>query len=151
MPKFNIFLDSSALIAGAISESGAAHILLNLGESKDIVLTVSESVIVESERAIAKKAPGNLNDLRSLIKSSHLKLVENPSRKEVEANLYLIKDPNDVPILLAAIKAKVDYLATHNRKYFLEDPQVAERSGLRIGTPGDVLAWLRENLEQTRR
>ena len=129
MPKFNIFLDSSALIAGAISESGAAHILLNLGESKDIVLTVSELVIVESERAMAKKAPGNLNDLRSLIKSSNLKIVENPSRKEVEANLYLIKDPNDVHILLAAIKAKVDYLATHNRKHFLEDPQVAERSG----------------------
>jgi predicted nucleic acid-binding protein len=146
MPKFNIFLDSSALIAGAISESGAAHILLNLGESKDIVLTVSELVIFESERAMAKKAPDNLNDLRSLIKSSNLRIVENPSRKEVEANLYLIKDPNDVPILLAAIKAKVDYLATHNRKHFLDDPQVADRSGLRIGTPGEVLAWLRENL-----
>jgi predicted nucleic acid-binding protein len=150
MQKFNIFLDSSALIAGAISESGAAHILLNLGESKDIVLTVSELVIWESERAMAKKSPGNLNDLRSLIKSSNLKIVENPSRKEVEANLYLIKDPNDVPILLAAIKAKVDYLATHNRKHFLGDPQVAERAGLRIGTPGDVLAWLRENLYKTR-
>lgn len=146
MPKFNIFLDSSALIAGAISESGAAHILLNLGESKDIVLTVSELVIVESERALAKKAPDNLNDLRGLIKSSNLKIVENPSRKEVEANLYLIKDPNDVPILLAAIKAKVDYLATHNRKHFLDDPQVAERAGLKIGTPGDILAWLRDNL-----
>ena len=146
MQKFNIFLDSSALIAGAISESGAAHILLNLGESKDIVLTVSELVIWESERIMAKKAPASLNDLRSLIKSSNLKIVANPSLKEVEANLYLIKDPNDVPILLAAIKAKVDYLATHNRKHFLEDPQVAERSGLKIGTPGDVLAWLRENM-----
>ena len=147
MPKFNIFLDSSALIAGAISESGAAHILLNLGESQDIVLTVSELVILESERSMAKKAPSNLNDLRSLIKSSNLRIVENPSREEVEANLYLINDPpNDVPILIAAMKAKVDYLATHNRKHFLDDPEVAERSGLRIGTPGDVLAWLRENL-----
>lgn len=146
MPKFNIFLDSSALIAGAISESGAAHILLNLGESKDIVLTVSELVILESERSMAKKAPSNLNDLRSLIKSSNLRIVDNPSREEVEANLYLINDPNDVPILIAAMKAKVDYLATHNRKHFLDDPEVAERSGLRISTPGDVLAWLRENL-----
>jgi predicted nucleic acid-binding protein len=41
MPKLNIFLDSSALIAGAISESGAAHVLLNLGESQDFVVTVS--------------------------------------------------------------------------------------------------------------
>jgi len=146
MPKFNIFLDSSALIAGAISESGAAHVLLNLGESQDIALTVSELVITESERAMAKKAPSNLNDLRSLIKSSNLRIVDNPAKEEVEANLYLINDPNDVPILLAAMKARVDYLVTHNRKHFLDDPKVTEISGLRIGTPGDVLAWLRENL-----
>ena len=146
MPKFNIFLDSSALIAGAISESGAAQVLLNLGESRDILLTVSELVILESERSMAKKASSNLNDLRSLIKSSNLRIVDNPSREEVEANLYLINDPYDVPVLLAAMKAKVDYLATHNRKHFLDDPTVSEKSGLRIGTPGDVLAWLRENL-----
>ena len=146
MPKFNIFLDSSALIAGAISESGAAHVLLNLGESQDIVLTVSELVIIESERSMAKKAPSNLNDLRSLIKSSNLRIVDNPAKEEVEANLYLINDPNDVPVLLAAMKAKVDYLATHNRRHIFDDPKVADISGLRIGTPGDVLAWLRENL-----
>ena len=146
MSKLNIFLDSSALIAGAISESGAAHVLLQLGESEDVLLTISEMVIVESERSIAKKSPRNLNDLRSLIKTSRLKIVGDPSKKEVEANLYLIDDPNDVPILLAAMKAKVDYLATHNRRHFLDDPKVAERSGLKIGTPGDVLAWIRENL-----
>jgi len=146
MPNFNVFLDSSTLIAGAISASGAAHILLNLGESQDILLTVSELVIIESERSMAKKSPSNLNDLRSLIKSSNLRIVDNPSPEEVEANLYLINDPNDVPVLLAAMKAKVDYLATHNRKHFLDDPKVAEKSGLRIGTLGDVLAWLRENL-----
>jgi len=146
MSKLNIFLDSSALIAGAISESGAAHVLLQLGESEDVLLTISEMVIVESERSIAKKSPRNLNDLRSLIKTSRLKIVGDPSKKEVEANLYLIGDPNDVPILLAAMKAKVDYLATHNRRHFLDDPKVAERSGLKIGTPGDVLAWIRENL-----
>src|ERR1043165_8349595 len=121
MPKFNIFLDSSALIAGAISESGAAHVLLNLGESKDIVLTVSELVILESERSVARKSPRNLNDLRKLIKATNLRIVPNPSKEEVEANLYLINDPNDVPILVAAMKAKVDYLATHNRKHFLDD------------------------------
>lgn len=146
MSKFNIFLDSSALIAGAISETGAAHVLLQLGESEDILLTISEMVIVESERSIAKKSPRNLNDLRKLIKTAKLRIVNDPSKKEVEANLYLIEDPNDLPILLAAMKAKVDYLATHNRKHFLDDPNVAERAGIKIGTPGDVLAWIRENL-----
>jgi hypothetical protein len=95
---------------------------------------------------MAKKAPNNLQDLRTLMKLSNLRIVDNPSPEEVEANLYLIDDPNDVPILLAAMKARVDYLATHNRKHFLDDPRVSERSGLKIGTPGDVLAWLREYL-----
>jgi predicted nucleic acid-binding protein len=146
MSKLNIFLDSSALIAGAISETGAAHVLLQLGESEDILLTISEMVVVESERSIAKKSPRNLNDLRSLIKTANLRIVGDPSEEEVETNIYLIGDPNDVPVLLAAMKANVDYLATHNRKHFLDDPKVAERSGLKIGTPGDVLAWIRENL-----
>lgn len=146
MPKFNIFLDSSALIAGAISETGAAHVLLQLGESEEILLTISEMVLVESERSIAKKSPRNLNDLRKLIKTAKLRIVGDPSMKEVEANLYPIEYPNDVPILLAAMKAKVDYLATHNRRYFLDDPKVAERAGIKIGTPGDVLAWIREDL-----
>ena len=146
MPKPNIFLDSSALIAGAISESGAAYALLQLGETEDILLTVSEMVLVESERSVAKKSPDNLSDLRRLIKTANLRIVGDPTKKVIAANLYLIKDPNDVPILLAAMKSKVDFLATHNRKHFLEDPKVAEKSGLRIGTPGDALAWVRENL-----
>ncbi|HXQ37644.1 MAG TPA: PIN domain-containing protein [Anaerolineales bacterium] len=146
MSKLNIFLDSSALIAGVISETGAAHVLLQLGETEDILLTISEMVLVESERSIAKKSPRNLNDLRRLFKTANLRIVDDPSKKEVEANLYLIEDPNDVPILLAAMKAKVDYLATHNRKHFLNDPKVSERAGIKIGTPGDVLVWIRENL-----
>lgn len=146
MPKLNIFLDSSALIAGVISDTGAAHALLQLGESEDIRLIVSEMVLVESERAIAKKSPRNLSDLRALIKTAKLRIITDPSKREVGANLYLIHDPADVPILLAAIKAKADYLVTHNRKHFLDDPGVVEKSGLNIGTPGDALAWIRENL-----
>jgi len=146
MKECNIFLDSSALVAGVLSEAGAAHVLLMLGESKDIVLTVSEMVVIESERAIRTKSPRNITIFRESIVAANLSIIRDPSRKEVLSNLYLIHDPSDVPILLAAMKAKVDYLATHNRKHFLEDPKVAERSGLRIGTPGDALAWLRENL-----
>jgi predicted nucleic acid-binding protein len=146
MSKFNIFLDSSALIAGVISKNGAAYVLLELGEQEEIRLTISEMVITESERSIAKKSPKSLNDLRAALKLANLQVVQDPSSEEKEANLYLISDPDDVPILLAAMKAKVDYLATHNRKHFLDDLTVAEKSGLKIGTPGDVLAWLRERL-----
>jgi predicted nucleic acid-binding protein len=146
MKKPHIFLDSSALIAGVISDTGAAHALLKLGENKYIDLTISELVVLESERAIAKKSPRDIPNLRNAIVQSQLNIIRNPSLKEISDHLYLIRDPNDVPILLSAMKAKVDFLATHNRKHFLDDPKVSELSGLRIGTPGDALAWVRENL-----
>ena len=106
-----------------------------------------EMVIIESERAISIKSPRNIPVLHNAILSSNLTIVRDPSNREVEANLYLIHDPNNVPILLAAMKAKVDYLATHNRRHFLDDPDVSERSGIKIGNPGDILAWLRENFQ----
>jgi len=146
MKKVNIFLDRSALIAGIISETGAAHVLLQLGETEDIVLTISEVVLNETKRSIARKSHENLEDVQKEIKKSRIRILQDPSYEEIQANLYLMDDPDDVPILLAAIKTKVDYLATHDHKHFLDDPKVAERAGVKIGTPGDVLAWLRENL-----
>ncbi len=146
MKKINIFLDSSALIAGIISETGAAHVLLQLGETGDIQLTVSKMVIEETRRSISRKSADKLEDVQKEIKRSGIKIVADPSAKEVQANLYLMGDPNDVPILLAAMENKVDHLATHDRKHFLADSKIEERSGIKIGTPGDVLAWIRENL-----
>jgi len=146
MKKLNIFLDSSAVISGIISETGAAHALLQLGETEDILLTISELVFNETTRSVARKSPDNLEDVQKEIKKAKIKIVKDPTHAEIQANLYLIEDPDDVPILLAAVKAKVDYLATHDKKHFLNDPKVEERAGIKIGTPRDVLNWIRENL-----
>lgn len=146
MKKVSIFLDSSALIAGVISENGAAHVLLQLGETEDVSLTISELVFNETTRSIGRKSPENLANVQKEIEKARIIIAQDPSYEEIQANLYLMDDPDDVPILLAAIKAKVDYLATHDHKHFLNDPKVAEKAGLKIGTPGDVLAWIRENL-----
>jgi predicted nucleic acid-binding protein len=146
MSKIKVFLDSSALIAGVISSTGAARILLVMSETGQIEVFISEHVIAESERALARKVPHALPEFRQSIRDAQPKIVQNPTQKEIRDHLYLIGDPGDVPILLAAMKAKVDYLATHNRRHFLDDAAVAEKTGLKIGTPGDVLAWLREKL-----
>ncbi|MCB0102857.1 MAG: PIN domain-containing protein [Anaerolineales bacterium] len=142
----SIFLDSSALIAGVISENGAAHVLLQLGETESVSLTISKFVFNETTRSIGRKSPENLANVQKEIEKAKIVIAQDPSQEEIQANLYLMDDPDDVPVLLAAIKAKVDYLATHDHKHFLNDPKVAEKAGLKIGTPGDVLAWIRENL-----
>jgi len=146
MSKSRIFFDSSALIAGVLSSTGAARVLMVMSEMGEIQLLVSEYVIVETERSLARKVPVALPDFRQALKDADIKIVHDPPAKEVRENLYLMTDVEDVPVLLAAMKARVDYLATHNRRHFLDDPKVAEKSGLRLGTPGDMLMWVREQM-----
>lgn len=143
MPQINLFLDSSALIAGIVSAEGAARALLLLAEGGQISVTFSEQVLAETERAIARKVPLALSELRQAILASQAQIVRNPSPDEVSARLDLTSHPADTPIVLAAMQAKVDYLVTLNRKHFIDDPEVVRKSGLKIGTPGDALNWVR--------
>lgn len=143
MPEINLFLNSRALIAGVVGAQGAARVLLLLAESGQISVTISEQVLAESERAIARKAPRALSNFRQAILASKVQIVRDPSPEDVAADAKLITRAADVPIVLAAMQAKVDYLVTLNRKHFIDDPGVAQRAGLRIGTPGDALGWVR--------
>ena len=109
-----------------------------LAESEHINITISEQVVTETERAIAKKVPQALHDLRRAILASKARIVRDPSVAEVMAHMELISHSADVPILLAAMRDQADYLVTLNRKHFLDDPGVAQRAGVNIGTPGEV-------------
>jgi hypothetical protein len=72
--------------------------------------------------------------------------VRDPNPADVQSRQNWISHPADVPILVAAVNAKVDFLVTLNTKHFIDDTQVSRLSGLRIGTPGDALTWVREQL-----
>lgn len=143
MKKAEIFLDSSALMAGIVSSQGAARVLLLLAEDEKIALLVSEQVIAEVERNIARKMPRALPLVREMILRANVQILRDPRPEEVQLRKNWISHAADVPILVAAAAAKVGFLATLNQRHFLDDPEVAKRSGLRIGTPGDALAWVR--------
>ncbi len=149
MGKNNIFFDSSALIAGIVSAQGAARALLLLAEDEKIVICVSEQVIAEVERNIARKAPKALPFARELILRANILILHDPQITEILEHQDWISHPADVPILVAASYARVDFLATLNTKHFIDNPEVSSQSGLRIGTPGDALAWVREQLSKT--
>ena len=150
MPKtqISIFFDSSTLVAGAISSQGASRALLILAEAGYFNLRVCEQVIVETERALARKAPKALPAYREMILSTNAQILPNPHIPEVLLHQEIISNPVDVPIEVAAMQAQVGFLVTLNRRHFLDDPKVAKRSGLRFGTPGDALAWVRAQLSE---
>lgn len=138
-----LFFDASALFAGVISAVGAARALLLLSETGAIAITVSQQVIAETERTLARKAPAAVPFYRKTLRASRIGIVKDPPAAEVAAARDMIAHEPDVPILVAAIKVKTGYLVTLSRHHFIEDPEVARRSDLRIGTPGDALAWVR--------
>jgi hypothetical protein len=148
--KPELFIDSSALFAGVASSTGAGRALLQLGEAWAVAITVSEQVVTETERSLARRAPAALPFFRQTLRASHIRIVNDPAPAEVQAARGFIAHEADVPILVAAMKVKTGFLVTLNRRHFIEDPLVAQRSGLRIGTPGDALAWVRSKLLSAR-
>jgi len=143
MAKPRLFFDSSALFAGVVSSNGAARALLLLAEAGEIEILISEQVIVETEQAVARKALQSLPTFREALFASQARVVRDPSPADVASHLELIGHPADVPIVLAAMRAGVDFLVTLNRRHFVDDPAVASKAGLRVGAPGDALAWVR--------
>lgn len=149
MTKPDLFFDSSALFAGIVSASGASRALPVLAEAGQVAITVSEQVLIETERAVARKLPRALPDFREALRATGLRIVPVPTQAEIDAHVDIITHKADVPIVVAAIQAKTEYLVTLNRRHFIDDPTVAERSKLRIGTPGDALVWVRRHLAET--
>jgi hypothetical protein len=105
--------------------------------------------VAETERAVARKIPRALPEFRAAIRATGLRIVRDPSPDEIEGYVDIIAHQADVPIVVAAMQSKTDYLVTLNRRHFIDDPAVADRSELRIGTPGDALAWARRTLAET--
>lgn len=149
MPLIRLFLDSSALMAGILSSQGAARALLLLSEAGQIDLIVSQQVIVEVERSLAHKAALALPFAREMILRANVAIIRDPTSDELLPHQGWISHTADLPILVAAVRAKVGFLATLNTRHFIDDPDVANKSGLRIGTPGDALVWVREQFKQS--
>ena len=142
--RWKVFLDTSALIAGVVSTSGAAREVLRLGEARVIDLVVSRQVLTEGDRNIATKLPTVLGDYRLLLEHLGLQIVEDPSAQEVREAARIIHH-KDAPILAAARQAGVDYLVTWNTRHFRTAP-VRAFGPFAVMTPGEFLRAFRRRL-----
>ncbi|PIP22887.1 MAG: hypothetical protein COZ91_03245 [Candidatus Nealsonbacteria bacterium CG_4_8_14_3_um_filter_39_7] len=137
MPKkFKIFLDSSALISGLNSPTGAAGIILSAYISGEFLIYVSDQVLEEVSRNIELKFP--------LLKESFLnfllsqpRIIDNPSIKEIGKAHELILT-EDAPILVVAMKLNPDFLITWDKKHFLKK-EVLLGASFTICTPKDFI------------
>jgi len=118
-----VFIDTSVLFSACLSKSGASAFILGLCRKNKIKGCISQYVLSEIKRNTVQK----LNQLEKqrlnfYILQSNLTIVDNPTLEEI-AMYEKVLNSKDAPILAAAMKNKVDYLATFNIKDFFL-PQV---------------------------
>ncbi len=139
--RWKVFLDTSALIAGIVSPTGAAREVLRLCETGVVELLVSRQVLTEADRNLSAKLPALVPDYRHLMHRMSPTLVEDPTHREV-AQARRVIHHKDAPILAVAISAEVDCLITRNTKHF-HKPPIMRAVRFRIVTPGEFLEEFR--------
>ena len=144
--KLNLFLDSSALLAGLVSAGHAAQVLLLLGASGHVGLTTSHDAIQEIEHTLARLAPQTLDAFRQALQDARVRVLPGPSPEEVAAHSGLVSPPADLPIVLAAKHSGAGCLVTVTRRHFFTDTEVPLRTGLATADPAGALVMVRQGL-----
>jgi putative PIN family toxin of toxin-antitoxin system len=133
-----VFVDTSVIFSALYSTAGFARDLFVFAAQDQVMLVISQNVLMELERNILNKAPQLEPAFRQFLVGLNAEVVPVPPSTAVEqASAYVVD--KDAPIIAAAILAQVDYLVTYDRKHLLEPPEVAARSGLTIVTPDVVV------------
>lgn len=115
-----LFLDSSVIIAGISSTTGASHIVLELSRDKKIRISISEIVIQEVVRNLKKKLPEKvLIGFFKYLAESNFKRIELDEESEI-FKYQDITDSKDVYVIAAAFKSKANYLVTLDKKHLLK-------------------------------
>jgi predicted nucleic acid-binding protein len=115
--RLRAFIDTSALLAGLNSPTGAAGVILAACFSRRIIPIISHQVIEEAERNIPLKFPLLQDTWESFIRIPP-ELAPESSLREVRAAHRLLPT-SDAPILASAVKAKPDALVTWNTRDFM--------------------------------
>lgn len=102
-----------------------------------VSVVISKQVLAEVIRTIKEKIPEALPALRRLLVNSTLEVIADPESEEIEL-LTRRLSIGDATILGAAIAAKPDYFVTGDN-HFLENPDLVEKTELRIITPAQCL------------
>ena len=136
--KLRLFVDADVLFAGAASpnENSASNLILRMGELTLIEAITSTQVITEVERSLLDKMPAALPAFRLLVNRS-LKVVEDPDPTELIDHVGLA-DPDDLPILVAAIRGECSLLATFNLRHYQPGSPAVE-----VLKPGDLVLRIR--------
>ena len=126
--EFRVFLDTSVLLSGLNSPTGASGLIISLFKVEKIKIIISPEVIEEAERVIKNKFP--------LLGVSFLDFLSNKPLitkklvpKEIKRISHIIFS-EDAPIFAGALKARANFLLTLDKDFQKIAKTVIMNSGL---------------------
>jgi len=146
--------DASVLIAGSGWPRWPYEVLV-AGLRGDIQLVFCPYIIEQARRVLNRRFPAYLERFGGFLSRVTFELVPDPSPEQVAENRGLVRDETDIPVVLAAINAKVDYLVSEDKDLTAQDATTAllhqklaaQLSGTFLR---EVRGWSSEELERTR-
>lgn len=144
LPVARVFLDTSVIFAAILSPEGGARMVFRLGEIGYLQLMAGKQVLKECEAVVQRKAPQTLPELAVLLDVVNMTITPEASEENLERAKSLVIYPPDAWVLAEAMQANPDWFLSHDRQHLLRVPQ--EALPFRIGTPGDLLHWLRSQV-----
>ncbi len=156
--KRRVFVDANVLIRGMTFPRFPYEVLYRAAQNK-IVLVVSPSVLDDARHYLGELFPERLPQFEAFLAFANVEVVTEPASEQVEANRSLVRDVEDVPVILAAIQAQADYFVSTDADFTDENASTEElRARLAPGkvmSPGaflnQVMGWSHEQLSEISR
>jgi predicted nucleic acid-binding protein len=152
--KLRVFVDANILLAGSAFPRWPHEVLAHAADG-DFRMVLSPLVVKQAREHLQKIFPAHLARFERFLRAVDYELAPDPTAAEVTAHKHLVRDESDVPIALAAMAARVDYLVSEDKDLTAQDETTAElRRHLRVMLSGtflrEVMGWTSEELESIR-
>jgi predicted nucleic acid-binding protein len=148
-------VDANILIAGNVWPRWPFEVLQHASR-KDFNLVLSPLVIYQAKRRMISRFPTSLPQFEKYLESCEYELIKDPAKAQVEDNLRLVREVTDLPIVVAAINAKVDYLVSEDKDLTASNETTKElHKQLKVYISGtilrEVMGWKSEELDVIKR
>ena len=114
-----VFLDSNVILSGLLSERGAPRILLDLLSLglPFLMGATGRYNLIEIERNLKNKMPSLLFLYKAYLPKLNLKVIPLPRPEDIRDFSGQIAE-KDIPVLISAIRSKVDFMVTGDKQHF---------------------------------
>ena len=152
--RLRVMVDANVLFAGILWPRWPYEVLQHAMQG-DFQLVLTPFVIEQVRRTVSTRFTSELARFEEFLSQLDFEEAPDPSGEEVEQHQDLVRDPTDVPVALAAINARVDYLVSEDKDLTSSDETTAKlREQLKVVLSGtflrQVMDWTSEDLEQVR-